>query len=1219
MILTSVLAVALSLPSTAAQREAVEAASAVGEAQSPLEAAAALAKVERLLPHLGAVADVIRQLDLGASKWARSPSVGAGEVTSWAHRLEGLLELARGRPERARARMRGLGYLDAILVSKPAVGSCDVKEAPPVPTVGADWRELNDVAPAGSIELEQLASSRRGEALMLATELDVDAAGDADGRAAIYLGASGPSALAVDGRWIARDAARHPAHPDQLRVPLTLSPGRHLVELRLCRDERPLEVSLRLAGPNGRPARRMHFASWHPGLAVGATASPTASPKPPREPERGGDLGTIALKQKGSAAAEVLEALTPWDDSSHVERDARQAACEAEPTQGCWLGVLELARRERRGIDAQVALQRARSIGPGTARLALAEATLALDLGYPDRALASARAAKALDPDDDEPLLAEAQALESMGMQGMAATLELEAARRFPGSPDAQMAGAYRNERLHREGEARRELRLLLGLRPDLLGARESLERLLISSGDIQGALDLLVGEQRLLPLSARPLLLEGRLRLANAGTGHAGQSDRREGRALLQAAADLGRWNADDLGELAEIELAQGRGADGRAELRAALALSPQAPQLRELERQLGHPDDEFAHGFLADLRRVASESPPSPGEDAVVLSDVTAIQVYPSGLSTRIHQLIVRAQTQRGVEAARVTPIAYDPDRQDLRLLTARVLEPGGQLTSTFEESTRSLSEPWYDLYYDQRERDVGLPTLAPGDVLEVTYRLDDIAKENLLADSFGDIVFLQDVAPRERFTYAVAMPPGRELVANRPAVKGLSFRLEPRADGGKSYVWTAGQVPKLIPEPRMPGWAEVAPYLEVSTERSWAALGDTYWDLVHGQLEPTAEIRSIAKELADHAGDSLAARAAAAYDYVVSHTRYVGLELGIHGYRPYPVGEVLDRGFGDCKDKASLLWSFLRALGIDSNLVLLRTRPLGRLAEGPASFAVFDHAILYVPALDRFFDATARFHGSTELPADDQGASALVVEAGGKSRLVTVPFKAASANGTSSESTLSFSPDGAATLVGTALVQGTDAADYRRSYQSSSGREALFEQGFSRQYPGLAVKRLEFDGLNDLEKPVRVSYALSVPHLAERDGARWRFSPFGAAPSYAESFAPLSSRHFPLSLPPPWTVEFHYRLLAPAGYRFAPPPKDVHDAAPFGSFEQRASLAPDGQTLELRGRLAIDAAEIAPADYPAFRALLEEADRAMAQPLWMSSPTETPRASR
>jgi hypothetical protein len=101
------------------------------------------------------------------------------------------------------------------------------------------------------------------------------------------------------------------------------------------------------------------------------------------------------------------------------------------------------------------------------------------------------------------------------------------------------------------------------------------------------------------------------------------------------------------------------------------------------------------------------------------------------------------------------------------------------------------------------------------------------------------------------------------------------------------------------------------------------------------------------------------------------VVEKTRYVGLEFGIHGYKPYKSTQVFQRRFGDCKDKATLIMTLLRSVGVDSELVLLRTRRGGRIDETPASLAVFDHAIAYVPALDLYLDGTAEFSGLASCP--------------------------------------------------------------------------------------------------------------------------------------------------------------------------------------------------------------------------------------------------------
>src|SRR4029079_11975552 len=125
-------------------------------------------------------------------------------------------------------------------------------------------------------------------------------------------------------------------------------------------------------------------------------------------------------------------------------------------------------------------------------------------------------------------------------------------------------------------------------------------------------------------------------------------------------------------------------------------------------------------------------------------------------------------------------------------------------------------------------------------------------------------------------------------------------------------------------------------------------------------------------------------------AVYNFVVTNTRYVALEFGIHGYKPYRVDRILARRFGDCKDKASLIHAMLKIAGVDSRMVLLRMRNLGYIGEEPASLAAFNHAIVYIPKYDKFLDGTAEFHASGELPSADRRGTGLSCEPGGASNL-------------------------------------------------------------------------------------------------------------------------------------------------------------------------------------------------------------------------------------
>ena len=157
---------------------------------------------------------------------------------------------------------------------------------------------------------------------------------------------------------------------------------------------------------------------------------------------------------------------------------------------------------------------------------------------------------------------------------------------------------------------------------------------------------------------------------------------------------------------------------------------------------------------------------------------------------------------------------------------------------------------------------------------------------------------------------------------------------------------------------------------------------------------------------------------------YDFVVSQTRYVGLEFGIHGYKPYRVDQVLARRFGDCKDKASLVHALLGAAGIDSRLVLLRMRRLGRMPETPASLAVFNHAIAYVP------DTETKIKIAADGKSIDEAAVKWIVSPYDEFALEEA-IKTKEAKGAGTVTVVSVGPERAKTGLRECLARGADEA--------------------------------------------------------------------------------------------------------------------------------------------------------------------------------------------
>lgn len=229
---------------------------------------------------------------------------------------------------------------------------------------------------------------------------------------------------------------------------------------------------------------------------------------------------------------------------------------------------------------------------------------------------------------------------------------------------------------------------------------------------------------------------------------------------------------------------------------------------------------------------------------------------------------------------------------------------------------------------------------------------------------------------------------------------------FAVAERLDGIEV---TARAVEPIARPPYMPADDSGVPMLRVAWDRgaSWRSVGEWFTDIVGARPSLTPEIRRRARLLS--AGSESKREALIAIADFVKHE--IGYEVGetfVGGWRPSPPAEVLDRGQGDCKDKAELLRALLLAAGIESHLALTR---LGHTSLIPVDFPSslgFDHTVVAVPAAAveaapddpvieglLIVDPTMDRGHPLWLSPFNQGQVALVA-AGAESRLLHIPIR-------------------------------------------------------------------------------------------------------------------------------------------------------------------------------------------------------------------------------
>ncbi len=457
--------------------------------------------------------------------------------------------------------------------------------------------------------------------------------------------------------------------------------------------------------------------------------------------------------------------------------------------------------------------------------------------------------------------------------------------------------------------------------------------------------------------------------------------------------ALDLAPEDIDILRSEADVYAKQGKRDEQLRLLRQILVLRPQEKDVREYVEHIEPPKPRADEAYAWSSEQfLALRSTPEQSAKTRMLRDLTVTTVYPNGLASRFHQIVFQPMSDEAAAGAREYSFAYQADNETVQLRAARVYRENGKVDEAVESGEGPADNPALAMYTSARTFYVHFPRLNARDVIELRYRVEDVAARNEFADYFGEIVYLQRPEPLQNVEYVLRTPKSRSFSFQVSPLPGL-VRTETEEGDLRIYDFKLPKVAPVFPEPWMPPLPEVLGRIHVSTYKTWDEVATWYWGLAKDQLIPDDEVRQRVAEITKGMSEPTA-KVRAIYGYVVQRTRYVALELGIYGYKPRPCALTFARGWGDCKDKATLIVTMLKEAGIPASLVLVRTGMRGEIEPNPPSLAAFDHAIAYVPSLDLYLDGTAEYTGSTELPAFDRGALALIVQEGGKGKLVHLP---------------------------------------------------------------------------------------------------------------------------------------------------------------------------------------------------------------------------------
>jgi hypothetical protein len=310
-----------------------------------------------------------------------------------------------------------------------------------------------------------------------------------------------------------------------------------------------------------------------------------------------------------------------------------------------------------------------------------------------------------------------------------------------------------------------------------------------------------------------------------------------------------------------------------------------------------------------------------------------------------------------------------------------------------------------------------------------------------------------------------------------------------------------------------------------------------------------------------------------------------RYVAISLGIGGYQPHAAPDVFLHRYGDCKDKATLMRTMLREIGVDSYHVVISSERGSVTRDSPAHNG-FNHVILAIklpddvkdpslvaviqhPKLGRilFFDPTYdEMIPFGQIGGYLQANYGLLVEPEG-GELVELPQQPSAMNG--------IERVGKMTLDAQGVLKG-DVEEVRMGDRASLERWRLrtatkdidrvnsIESLLGSSLPGFQLTHASVVNFEHTDRPFGFNYTFRSDNYAKLAGNLMLVRPRVLGNKASGILETKEPRKFPVEFDGPSRDTDKFDIALPPGYEVdeLPPPMDAEFS--FGSYHSKTEAS-------------------------------------------------------
>jgi Domain of Unknown Function with PDB structure (DUF3857)/Transglutaminase-like superfamily len=528
-------------------------------------------------------------------------------------------------------------------------------------------------------------------------------------------------------------------------------------------------------------------------------------------------------------------------------------------------------------------------------------------------------------------------------------------------------------------------------------------------------------------------------------------------------------------------------------------------------------------------------------------------------------------------------IVGVSFYPGRKITSLHAWCIPAQGKDYEVKDKEAIDTSATEEFEVFSDSKFRVLRIPAPDPGNIVGYEYEIEE--QPYFLQHVWG----FQGHDPVRESHYSLQIPPGWVFKAawlSHPEVKA--------DEQGSTLQWAIRDVPEIRHEADMPPLAGVAGKMIVSfspaggTSRknefaNWQDMGSWYENLISGRMDTSAAIKQEVTTLTAGKTASLPKMQAIAA-FMQRDIRYVAILLGIGGFQPHAAPDIFSHRYGDCKDKATLMHTMLREIGVDSYPVLINTER-GSVTQNTPAHNEFNHVILAIklpddvkdssliaviqdPKLGRvlIFDPTNEITPYGQIGGYLQANYGLLVTPDG-GELVELPQQPSAMNSIQRVGTLTLGANGMLKGDVKELRLGDRAWNERmrlRAVTKNSDRIKPIENLLGASLSSFEIQRASLINVEQTDLPFGFNYTFQSDNYAKTAGDLLLVRPRVLGTKSSGILETKEAREFPVEFDGPYRDTDSFDITLPVGYEVdeLPPPMDVEYS--FGSYHSKTEAS-------------------------------------------------------